>query len=370
MKIQKNEYDVLCIGAHFNNDILWAKALEREGLQCAILRYPADPVPAEELVQGSFPSHLKDRIIIRKNALHALAVMRKAKAVFTTTGSVLGHLGPFANILEFLPLPPVFNATTGSDINELAVEQSAIGKQYRRLLRHCAMNFVHPYTQALKNIEKLDLKNCTLMRYPYLLPEREAYPPVTTEKIQYLHPTNLDWGETDNKPGRVSTRGNDRFLRAFFRALKDGANIHCTILDRGADQDIAKQMVRDSGYAEHFTWLPSQTPADLRKLILEADIIADAFDVGAFGSIALESMIQAKPVMTYIDLKAASKVYDGPPAILNVKSEEDIYDMIMSHQDRSALCELGEQACQWAKANHAPSPDIPMIANQIRAAMR
>ena len=62
--------------------------------------------------------------------------------------------------------------------------------------------------------------------------------------IVFSHCSNIDFGFIDSKAGRTSTKGNDKFIRGFIRAAKEGAPIRCNILDRGPDKDKLKELER------------------------------------------------------------------------------------------------------------------------------
>ena len=361
-------YDVVVVGALWNTDMAWAEALSRKGLRCAVMRHPNEAVPDAATLAAPLEHFSLDQVYLRESAFWAYRFFRRAHCVLSGTGAIIWHLGPLWPLLPLLPFPPIFNLTTGSDINELAVDPGLFGRFYRMLLRRAVCTFVHPYPIALANLRRLKIESYMPFRFPYLLPSARSVGAPDSGPITYLHPTHLDWGETDNKPGRVSTRGNDRFLRAFFRAAQDGADVRCIILDRGADREVARTMIAKSGVADRFEWMPAQTQAGLRALFGKADIITEGFDVGAFGAIGMEAMAQGKPVMMHLDPDASGMIYDDPPPILNCRSEEEVFQAIVANQDRDALRERGDRAERWVQANHRDNPDLDEIAYRMAIA--
>ena len=56
-------------------------------------------------------------------------------------------------------------------------------------------------------------------------------------------PSNIDFGVNDSGLKRNSTKGNDKFIKAFIKAYKKNKNIKCLILNRGPDKDVAKEYI-------------------------------------------------------------------------------------------------------------------------------
>jgi hypothetical protein len=88
------------------------------------------------------------------------------------------------------------------------------------------------------------------------------------------------------------------------------------MLDRGADRENAKALVRELGLDDVVTWGPSLPRDELFAAMLEADLIVDQFDVGAFGLTALEAFQVGRPVLTYVDQTCERLVYDDNSPVL------------------------------------------------------
>jgi glycosyltransferase involved in cell wall biosynthesis len=345
--------DVVIVGALLNFDIVMAEALTYNGFDCVVVR---DAVTGRPDV-AKFPCPLNnfslDRVIVAKNSFEFLRIFRAAKCIISFSGVVTSLLRYFWLAGQILGLPPIINIPTGADITELALERSRAGWLYRSLLRRCAFTVIPAYPHALKVLVQLRLKRYVFFKFPFLLPETtEAVGDISgrQEKIVFLHASNLDWGETDNKRGRNSTKGNDRFLRAFASAARAGAPIECVILDRGPDRLIARKLVAG---LDAVRWRDPVPASELSKLLNSVDVVVDQFDVGGFGGIAMEAMAVGKPVMIYLDRACMKLLYDDDPPILNCSSEEQILHAILDNLDRKALCDLGERARRWVHRNHS-----------------
>lgn len=171
--------------------------------------------------------------------------------------------------------------------------------------------------------------------------------------VRYFHPSNLDIGLTDSTPGRNSTKGNDRFIRALLRAMDEGVDAECVILDRGPDRKIIRKMIESSKHGEKFFWRPHLNRDELFEEMANSDIVVDQFDVGGLGGLAIEAMAIGRAVLLHLETKGMPIVYPQLPPVLNAKSEEEIYQSIKANQDRGKPLEIGLRAHDWVNAYHS-----------------
>jgi glycosyltransferase involved in cell wall biosynthesis len=204
--------------------------------------------------------------------------------------------------------------------------------------------------------DKLELKNAEF--FPFGI-DTEKYSPKQVERdyvpqghLLFFMPSHLDWGVTDNKPGRNSTKGNDRFIRAFARYVKEYGNAHAVILDRGPDKEIAKQLVAELGISNSTTFLPEMHKRELVRHFQMADVVVDQFEVGAFGFTGLEVMACAKPVLIYLKNECVDQCYPERPPVLNARTEEQIYQQIILVSGKVFRDELGLKAREWILKYH------------------
>jgi len=356
--MDKKIYDVLIIGKLAGFDIIFAEYLSRKGLRCCVARNAAKGEMAEEKASNLYfaHTHFNDKDIVSYgNGLEFLALARKSRLIISFTGSLIGALKAFWFFRGLLGLPPVVNVTTGSDITELAVERSMPGLLYRQYLRFADLNWCVAYPQALKNIAKLNVPNVVFLRHPYYLIPQPGESAAGGEKrpLRFFHASHLDWKVSDPGSHRNSSKGNDRFLRAFARAVKAGLDAQCVILDRGPDRDLAKKLVKELGVDGRFIWKPRLTRKELMDEFKAADVVIDQFDIGGFGGIAIEAMSAGRAIMIYLDENCIRPLYAEMPPVLNCRDEDQIYEAIMRCADRKYVRDLGEHARRWAYTYHS-----------------
>jgi len=347
----KKKYDVLLIGPLADNDIIFAEHFIRMGLKCCVLRKKnTDNVN----LTSYFHNLKKEDIYYFKNILEFIKIARESRLILCFTGYLLLIFKSLIIFISFLKLPPIINVATGSDIMELSKERSTKGLIYRLYLSKVKLNWCPAYPEAIKNILELNIPNVIFMKYPYFFNEETISLANKSDKelITFFHPSNIDWGETDSRNGRKSTKGNDKFIRAFAKALKNGLNAKCIMLDRGPDKELAKKLIRELGVEKRIIWKSQLNREELRKEYEISDVVVDQFDVGGLGGISVEAMACGKPVMTYVNINCLKILYTELPPLLNCKTEEEIYEQIIKCQDRIYLQELGQKSYNWAYKNH------------------
>lgn len=364
LHVDGRRYDVILVGALCHFDLIFAEGLTAQGLRCAVVRLPTARLPSVAEMPVPLTAFKMEDVYTYEDPNWFFRFSRHAGCVVSITSVLPYFLMKWWVLLPAFRYPPIINISTGSDVAELARERSLAGKICRSILRRAAVNLVPAYPEILRTLSLLRLKNFELFRYDYWLAPREFSQPIHGPLV-FFHPSNLDWGHTDAKTSRNSTKGNDRFLRAFFRAAKAGADISCIILDRGPDRILAREIVESSGVSERFNWLQHLSQAELRDQILGADVVVDQFDVGGFGGIAIEAMSQGKPVMIHADNSCWPLVYDEKPPVISCQTEDEIFLAMMHWQDRRELNALGDAAANWVDTNYHSKAHVKRLATRI-----
>ncbi len=370
---------VAFIGNIVGNAYLWAKLLRRQGLEVDLFlrsREVGRMGPAwedGELAEAALPEWIRIFESTNEAAGHlgpaakTLAFLKAGRARRPLLRELLGYdlIHSFTGSLFFSPTAvwrfglrrarPYLACATGSDIREVAVRHTPAGLVMRLFFKRAARTL-------LLNLDMVDLSQRLGLSqaefFPFLI-DVEKYSPAQVprrygreEDLLFFMPSRLDWGEVDDAPGRSSTKGNDRFLRAAAAYIKKGGRAHLVLVDYGADREEARRLVSALGLSERVTFLPKLKKDELIEHYRMADVVADQFDVGAFGTVGLEAMACGKPLLIYIDDSAAQKCYPQRPPILNARSEKEIFEQIQAAVEESHRAAVGRAARDWIMKHH------------------
>lgn len=347
-------YDIVIIGDIAGLDSLFAEHLLRKypNLRICLLRKKWGRKQEVKDLASYFSYFDLGNIIYINNSLDFVKYAKSSRLILSIGGAFIGFLRWFYIAKSIINLPPLINLTVGSDFLETTQRKDWFGHLYRNFLNFSNINIIGAAPMHIEVAIKHKIRNVYLMNLPYMLPEfRQS--DAKAECLYFFLPSHLDFGITDNDKHRKTHKGNDKFIKAFMRALKSGLNAKCIILDRGADKEIAKELIDKSDFRESFIWKPNLSRNEYLKVLREVDVIVDQFDVGALGMIALEGMSQEKVIITYCNEYALKVQYnDILPPVLNCKTEDEIYEQIIKCSNRDYLKTIGEKARGWVVRNH------------------
>lgn len=348
-----NKKIIIC-GSLCDTDIAVAELLSRHSIPVYIIRLEGDELRNPNSYKNKLKYFNLNKIVYINSQPYIKKILKEAKLIISLTGSIDKFLrlrDYFFRVNEVLP--KTINITTGADITEIAREKSLKGIMFRSLLNRSLCNYLNPYPEVINTIKYIKLKKYNIIKSPYYLVddyvESDMLYKTSSDKVKYLHASNLDWGSKDNNKNRNTTKGNDKFIRAFIRAVNEGKKITCSLLLRGPDKEKALEMINNSGAGNAFEYINPVSQGELYSLIVNSDIVVDQFDVGALGGIACEAMAQKKPVITYVDINCSNIVFNKIPPILNCHTEDEIYKTIMKCNDHIKLKELGVEAEEWIR---------------------
>ena len=264
---------------------------------------------------------------------------------------------------------------TGSDLREKALENTRGGRRARLQFQKAAL-VVHGYDRMQEiAASTIGLTNTIYLRSSL---DTEVFRPLDRPRlfpefqVLFFMPSHLDWGERDSHPSRVTSKNNDRFVRAFARYVKIGGDAGLLMLERGPDLEPARQLCANLDIDSHVRWLPEVSQSKLIELFAQVDVVVDQFGKEGYplpGGIGREAMACGKPVMFDLDVEGNRRFYSEPPPLLNCCTEEEIYQQIVCAMDAGYRRRIGEAARAWMVQNHSPEVIIPNLLEQYTALM-
>jgi glycosyltransferase involved in cell wall biosynthesis len=255
---------------------------------------------------------------------------------------------------------PYLALAQGDDLRQLALKPTIMGWLMRRAFRAASITYISFDGGHRKAAQRIGLLNTRPLRWPY---DMERYRSKNTaqsihkERLMIFMPSNQDW--------RPLQKGNDRFLRAFARLLHEGQDMFLTLLERGPDKGKAHRLIEELRIKSAVRWLPTLNQEQLIEQFQQADLVADQFLLGSFGSIALEAMACGKAVMLYIDEESLDGFYSEAPPILNVSTEDEIYLKLKEFCDSAKPAEMGKKARDWMCRYHNKGSVIDNLLKDI-----
>jgi glycosyltransferase involved in cell wall biosynthesis len=267
-------------------------------------------------------------------------------------------------------LRPYLAFATGSDFREMARnDRGANGDLMRAFFRRAD-------EVLLLNVDMLLFKDAIGFSkarfFPFVINEEKFAPRAVSvdrnsRRLNLFMMSNLDFGITDNKLGRNSMKANDNVFRALAQFVGAGGQAHLTAVDRGADRDLAKQMVNDLALSEHVTFKAPLSEEERLQHLADADVVFDQFYLGAFGLGALETMSMGRPLVTFVDANAFERCYGTrPDPFLNAKDPGEICGALWRLTDPGVRGEYSRRARAFILECHSRATVIPQLLQLYR----
>jgi glycosyltransferase involved in cell wall biosynthesis len=247
---------------------------------------------------------------------------------------------------------PYIAFATGSDLRELALEDTPKGRHARSIFQHAQIVLFGPDSGHLDAVRQLRLSGSYPCRQ---IIDTDFYAPnpgwrrQTAEALLIFHPSRLDW--TYSGQGHW-IKGNDRLFRAFARLVKEGHGARLFYLERGDDIEATRRLVTELGIAQNVDiYSGEMTREQLCHYYNFADVVADQFCIG-LGRIGLEAMSCGRPVLVGLDARATDLCYEEVPPVLNCRTEDEIYARLKSALDPEYRERIGREAREWVMKYH------------------
>jgi glycosyltransferase involved in cell wall biosynthesis len=303
---------------------------------------------------------------------------------------IVSYLGPM--FTQFIHKPTIF-FVTGSDLTFFPFPReyrllhagtrsklSALVKGFwlRRGIRRVLEIWTQPYFPFVNALNRLHIDEARIS--PIYLPlvidtdrftfdENARYH--KDQNIQHIianfdfvvfHPSRLMIQDHPQLKTAGQWKRNDLLFRGFAKFIeRSGARRSVLVMpDRTQSDDLpmGKEIIHKMGLDQNVLWIkpPRQegfTRDELIPIYSIADVVADDFGIGWFGSVVLEAYALSRPVVTYVDENVVSKLYPWHP-ILSANTEEGIADHLMRlYTDPEYKKEVGCKGREWIEEFHS-----------------
>ncbi len=312
-----------------------------------------------------------------------LAPYLKTKTLFYVTGGDLTQL-PFPSRF-FHKFKNVFER----------IKWEFFGFLQRRGIKHCTRILAQPFspfTNALKelNIDESKISKCY---FPILIDTdsfannanaMDDIDPLNKSLLNpfrfiIFHPSRINLDQSAGSVHSGQWKGNDNLLKGFsiFISKYNVYDACIAMPERIFSPDIpkAKQIITDLNLEKNIVWLQPPSPEGFpRKQLVNfysaADVVADEFGIGWFGSIVIEGMSCNKPVFCYVDEKVMKQLYPWHP-IVSAKEPEQIADLLAEfYFDNNKRIERGMLSRKWVEDFHSFKHGAAIYVNNFKNDLR
>jgi glycosyltransferase involved in cell wall biosynthesis len=253
---------------------------------------------------------------------------------------------------------------TGADLHEVAVERSVRGWLMGRALQGAAYVASGLDPLSRNNAARLKLTGLHPFFIPWPIPSRPAAMDSRDGPVRVFMASRLDW--CDGSRHGISKR-NDLFIRAWARRVLEGWDSHFIIVEHGEDVEATRSLVADLGVEDRIEFVGRLSQRDLQRHVEAADLVADQFDQGTLGVLALQVLATGRALTIFVD-PASNDCYGTPPPVLNGDNEEDLYNGLLSCTTRQELAELGRLGHAWMTREYGWQRLERLMRNVIEAA--
>jgi glycosyltransferase involved in cell wall biosynthesis len=357
---------VLHVGNLANNGYKLAKFQRRLGIDARLRLHPSqvgtgdDPAWEDAELRNGYPSWIELEEIGRFRKLRLAGEAIRRTLVPARDGEDIVHAQCTAPIRQqFLFSSHLVSHCLGSDLREMAVEASLRGRLLRRAYRRSSIVYFNN-VDHLECLSRLGIRGEFLPNPLDLDRFRPRPSDVRFDGFDFvvLHPARLDW--TYRGTARSSMKGNDRLIRAFARFLRQRPKALLLLLDSGVDRAATADLIRALGIGDNVRFLGRMEKEQFAACLNAADLVADQFDIGSMGGVALEALACGKPLLVHLNNECARACYGEPPPVFNVRTEDEIYDALGLAAD-SDLGEAGARSRAWMEAHHAWKPVVETV---------
>jgi hypothetical protein len=264
-------------------------------------------------------------------------------------------------------------------IRVLPFQDSSQGRLCR--LAYCFANGVM-ITNAdnILAANKLNLKNYKFIPHPInedplkinSLIERESMRDSLKKKLDaefvIFHPSRQHWGGNDR--GNWD-KGNDIFIRGLAKFIhKRKVQVKAIFVEWGENIIESKKLIKELEIEKNIIWIAPVSAKGMAKYIQSADLMADQFYLGAFGSTLPRALACGTPSMIFLDEKLHSWCFNEMPPVINVCSQGEVCEGLNTVYENKNWVYLNSiSSKEWFLNFHSSKVIVEKLSNAYQNAL-
>lgn len=138
-----------------------------------------------------------------------------------------------------------------------------------------------------------------------------------------FHPARQHWDERRHPDWE---KGNDFFIKGLAKFIDEiNPRASAVFVEWGSKVNESKKLIEDLGISSRVKWIKPIPNIKMIKYIKAADILADQFYLGAFGSTIPKALLHGIPSLIYINEDLHKWCFNETPPVMNVQTPEEIF---------------------------------------------
>ncbi len=260
---------------------------------------------------------------------------------------------------------PYVMQTVGSDVADMRFHQWWVRRVMLLALRRARL-IMASQIRHLPVLRDLELDHVFLPLPVWEIPAERGATPLRPDgfDLVFFTCTHFYWNGVRELP-----KGNDRFLRAFARFVKSGANACLVAVEHGPDIVKARKLIEDIGISDRVFFQGKMSQSELAGQYASCDVLVDNFVCGEPGLATMDSMPHSVPAMAYVDEEAAQLAYhDDRHPVVNVSTEQEILEGLIRLSSADYRQKVGSEARAWWRRQHHPdvtTQKLLVILNEL-----
>jgi len=169
-----------------------------------------------------------------------------------------------------------------------------------------------------------------------------------------FHPARQHW-TAERHPDWE--KGNDIFIKGFARFVHEvEPSALAVFVDWGACVKESRALIDTLGIAHRVRWIAPVPSLQMMDYIRAADLTADQFYLGAFGSTLPKVLACGRLAMLYLDPEIHAECFRELPPVLNARTSEDVLrGLTRASRDTAWSAATREAGRRWYEHHHSNS---------------